>query len=218
PPTTAATACSVPTANFSVPLTAPPTRPAAAVPMFPPTLAASFTVVVRTLAVVSTTFSTTCPVPSVAAMVLSFTVSITPGWVVVFIVFLLLWLIVSNVDRLANSPASTMLTCSVGCRLDRDSHVVDHAGHAVDVGGELGDEAFFGFVLGDTTHGNDAVRRGNRRVKCAGRTMRQQRRLDLGRDGGVINLLADGRVGRGRRLGNRHLVVDRFDIINVFGV
>ena len=32
-----------------------------------------------------------------------------------------------------------------------DGHVVDHAGHAVDVGDELGDEALFGVVLGNAT-------------------------------------------------------------------
>ncbi len=40
-----------------------------------------------------------------------------------------------------------------------DSHIVDHARHAVDVGGEFGDETFFGGVGGNAAHGNDAVRR-----------------------------------------------------------
>ena len=95
----------------------------------------------------------------------------------------------------AFAPAGDELDGLVRGHRHGDGHVVDHAGHAVDVGGELGDEAFFRVVLGDAGHGDDAVRRGNRRVQGAGRTMRQQRRLDLRRDGGVINLVADGASG-----------------------
>ena|ERR1700685_3898873 len=40
-----------------------------------------------------------------------------------------------------------------------NGHVIDHAGHTVDVGGEFGDEAFFSIVFGNTTQGDDAVRR-----------------------------------------------------------
>ena len=40
-----------------------------------------------------------------------------------------------------------------------DGHVVDHAGHAVDIGGELGDEALLGIIFGNAAHGDDAVRR-----------------------------------------------------------
>ena len=55
-----------------------------------------------------------------------------------------------------------------------DGHVVDHAGHAVDVGGELGDEAFFGFVLGRAAQGDHAVRGRDAGVQHAGGMMGQE--------------------------------------------
>ena len=40
-----------------------------------------------------------------------------------------------------------------------DGHVVDHALHAVDVGGQFSDQRLFGKVLGDAADRDDAVGR-----------------------------------------------------------
>src|ERR1017187_4244458 len=47
---------------------------------------------------------------------------------------------------------------------------------------------------------------------------RKQRRLDLRRDGRVINLGARRLAGQGRRRGNRHLILDLLDVVNVLRV
>jgi hypothetical protein len=45
------------------------------------------------------------------------------------------------------------------CRRHSDSHVVNHARHAVNVSGEFGDETFFGGICGNAAHSDDAIRR-----------------------------------------------------------
>jgi hypothetical protein len=40
-----------------------------------------------------------------------------------------------------------------------NSHIVDHFRHAVDVGGEFSDEAFFGVICGNAAHGDHAISR-----------------------------------------------------------
>ena len=48
---------------------------------------------------------------------------------------------------------------SVGRHRHGDGHVVDHAVHPVDVGGELGDQALFSIVFGNAAQGDNAVGR-----------------------------------------------------------
>src|ERR1035437_11127668 len=98
-----------------------------------------------------------------------------------------------------------------------DGHVVDYADHAIDVFRQFGDESFFRVIFSHAAQGHDAVRRGNRGLQGAGRTVREQGRLDLRRNGRVINLVAEGRV-RGRRRGNRHFFFYTFFFVFVFFV
>ena len=62
-----------------------------------------------------------------------------------------------------NLPAAHFAPARSNCLLnsrdrDGDGHVVDHGVHAVDIGGELGDKALFGLILGNAAQGDNALR------------------------------------------------------------
>ena len=64
------------------------------------------------------------------------------------------------VCRLARFRASRQLVNGLVGRYRRgDGHVVDHAGHAVDVAGKFSDEAYFSSVGSNAAHCDDAIRR-----------------------------------------------------------
>ena len=46
----------------------------------------------------------------------------------------------------------------IGDHRHGDRHVIDHAGHPIDVGGEFGDKALLGGVFGNAAQGDDPVR------------------------------------------------------------
>lgn len=58
----------------------------------------------------------------------------------------------------SETPQPAAINCSFLGHWHADGHVVDHAVHAVEVGCELGHQAFFRGIFGHATHGNHAVR------------------------------------------------------------
>lgn len=55
-------------------------------------------------------------------------------------------------------PQPGTIICLLLGHRQTNGHVIDHAAHAVNVCHELADEAFFSFISGHATYGDDTIR------------------------------------------------------------